>query len=142
MHLIFNGMVACGYDEGPGNLILTPNSIFVLKNGEKPDMWTSLYGGVVGAMLRVFINQKMMEDTPPAFLDDPELAGLSKKERRALLTAEVLAKYDRRGPAFSATPTPMGFAFNDGLTGARYSGWLSKKKISRFLGYPLPLVTA
>lgn len=133
MHLICNGMVASGYEEGPGNLIPTPNWIFVLKNGEKPGMWTGLFGGVIGAMIRVFIHRKMMEDTPPAFLDDPELAGLSKKERRALLTAEVLAQYDRRVPAFSATPTPMGFSFNDGLTGARYRGLLSKKKISRFL---------
>jgi hypothetical protein len=28
MHLILNGMVSSGYDEGPGNLILTPSSIF------------------------------------------------------------------------------------------------------------------
>jgi hypothetical protein len=133
MHLILNGMVSSGYDEGPGNLILTPGSIFVLKNGEKPGMWTALYGGVIGAVISKFINRKMMEDTPPGFLGDAELAGLSKNERRVLMTAEVLVKYDRRAPAFSVTPTAMGFAFNDGLTGARYSGWLHKKKIAQFL---------
>jgi hypothetical protein len=133
MHRIFNGQIASGLDQGPGNLILTPDSIYVLKNGEKPGMWTALYGGVIGMVISKFISRKMVEDNPPAFLGDPELAGLNKKERRALLTAEVLVKYDRRTPSFSATPTLSGFSFNDGLTGARYSNFLNKKKIAQLL---------
>jgi hypothetical protein len=133
MHYIFNGLVASGYEEGPGTLILTSSSIYVLKNGEKPGMWTALVGGVIGLMIKNFISRKMVEDNPPAFLDDPELVSLSPKERRSLLTAEVFVKYDRRAPEFSVTPTGSGFAFNDGLTGARYSGFLNKKKIAQFL---------
>lgn len=133
MHCIFNGLVASGYEEVPGNLILTPSSVYVLKNGEKPGMGTALFGGVLGAIVGDLIRRKMVEDSPPAFFDDPELAGISAKERRSLSTAEVLVKYDRHSPAFTFTPTGTGFSFNDGLTGARYSGFFNKKKIAEFL---------
>ena len=132
MYRIFNGQVISGYSEGPGNLILTPSSVYVLKNGERPGLWTA-FGGVIGIMITKFISRKIVEDSPPAFLDDLELVNLSKKERRTLLTAEVLVKYDRCAPSFSVTPTTFGFAFYDGITGARYDGLLHKKKIAQFL---------
>lgn len=133
MHLVTTGMIASGYEEAPGNLVLTRNAVYVLKNGEKPGMWTSLFGGVIGMALGQLIKRNMAADTPPGFLDDPELAGLSKGERRKLLTAQLLVRYDRRNPAFTAKPIATGFVFNDGETGARFNGWTSKSKIARYL---------
>jgi hypothetical protein len=133
MHLITDGMVKVGKDKGPGKLVLTDRSIFVLKSATEATSTGSILGGLVGALIGQMIDRNKAKKDPPAHLDDPEIVELGDKTRRALLTTRLLAKLPLNG-SLSIKPTRLGFEFAaDGHPPVSYGGFFHKKKIMRFL---------
>ena len=131
MHLLANGMVATGMTECPGKLLLSGNSIFVLKETVNAAPAAALFG-VLGALVAGLIGRAGSPKGGPGYLADPDLSGISDRDRRALRGTQLLVKY-AISPSLEVTPTKMGFSFNDGSTGTRFSGFLHKKKIAAFL---------
>ena len=133
MHLIADGMVKVGKDKGPGKLVLTDRSIFLLKSANEAATTGSILGGLVGALIGRMIDRNKAKKAPPAHLDDPEIVELGDKLRRALLTTKLLAKLPLNN-CLSVKPTRSGFEFTAaGQPPASYGGWFHKKKVMRFL---------
>jgi hypothetical protein len=130
-YLVVNGMIATGMAQCPGRLLLTDSSIYVLK--EAVDLRTAgLLFGALGALVAAAVGRTAAtRKPPPAYLSEPELAELSERDRRALMTTQVMVKYALSG--LSVRPTTMGFLLDDGTIGTRYAGLVHKKKISAFL---------
>jgi hypothetical protein len=133
MHLITHGMVKVEKDKGPGKLVLTDRSVFLLKSATEATTTGGILGGLVGAFIGQMIDRNKAKKAPPAHLDDPEIVELGDKLRRSLLTTKLLAKLPLNG-CLSVKPTRTGFEFTaDGHPPASYGGWFHKKKIMRFL---------
>ncbi len=131
MHLITNGMIATRGTKCPGKLLLTEGAIFVLKETVSPGPASALFG-ILGGLVATLIGRASSGKTGPAFLSDPDLNDLNQRDRRALFGTEKLVKYALT-PTLAITPTKMGFSFNDGMTGARFDGFMHKKKVAAFL---------
>jgi hypothetical protein len=131
MHLLANGMVATGMNERPGKLLLSGNSIFVLKETVNAAPAAALFG-LLGALVANLVGRASSPKDGPGYFADPDLAGISDRDRRSLRGTQLLVKYTISS-SLEVTPTKMGFSFNDGSTGTRFSGRLHKKKIAAYL---------
>lgn len=131
MHLLANGMVATGMTESPGKLLLSGQSIFVLKETVNAAPAAALFGAL-GALVATMVGRASSPKAGPGYLSDPDLAGIPDRDRRALRGTQLLVKYTI-SPSLEVAPTKMGFSFNNGSTGARFSGLLHKKKITSYL---------
>jgi len=131
MDLLANGMVATGMTETPGKLLLSGQSIFVLKETVNAAPAAALFGAL-GAFVAMLVGRASDPKGDPGYLSDPDLAGISDRDRRALRGTQLLVKYTI-SPSLEVAPTKMGFSFNDGSTGTRFSGLLHKKKIAAYL---------
>lgn len=131
MYLISNGMVAVGITKCPGKIVLTERAVFILKETVNAGPAAALFG-IFGALVAVWGGRVGSGKAGPAFLLDPDLKGLSERDRRGLFGTEKIVKYEL-SQALAIKSTRMGFSFNDGVTRGRYEGFLNKKKIAAFL---------
>ncbi|MET0381860.1 MAG: hypothetical protein ABW032_00390 [Burkholderiaceae bacterium] len=131
MHLLANGMVTTGMTESPGRLLLSGRSIFVLKETVNAAPAAAIFG-LLGALVAGLAGRAGAPKEGPGYLADPDLAGMPERDRRALRGTRLLVKYTI-SPSLKVTPTKMGFSFDDGSTGTKFSGLLHKKKIAAYL---------
>lgn len=132
MHIITPGRVKVGSNAMNGQLLLTDNSIFVLKSVTGASSTGGAVGGLVGYFIGRFFDRRKAKRQPPEHLQDPEIAGLGDRVRDGLLTTKLLMKLplDRN---LHIKPTRLGFAFTPaGQASVSYAGWAHKKKILRF----------
>ncbi len=132
MHLLTDGLVKIADHKGPGKLLLTERSLFVLGSNTGAASIGGAVGGLVGALIGHFIDKHKGKKNAPAHLDDPEIVELGEKVRHQLLSTELLAKLPLK-PSLSVEPTRLGFMFTAGSTVVKFDGWAHKKKIAQFL---------
>jgi hypothetical protein len=134
MHLFVSGMVRVGDGERTfGSLLFTERSIFVLKSTNQDEILRGARGGLIGVLLANFRANREAQQSTPAYFDDLEIAQLDEKDRKPLVTTELLLKLPL-GRALAVKNTQFGFAFNvAGQPSVAYDGWLRKEKVRRFL---------
>lgn len=136
MHLIAAGLVRLGEYKGYGQLLFTETSLYVLYPNEEANKSMKAGGyilGLLGVLIGVFIDRRRAKKAPPNFLDDSELSCLTEKEKKSLLTTELLAKVSLDGSlTVKRAGTGFDFFHDDGVT-VVYRGILHCKKIAKFL---------
>jgi hypothetical protein len=139
--LIVDGKIKVGEDDGPGKLLITDMSIFVLRAKPGVASIAGLFlggvlgplGEIVGRSLGQLLDRSKAAKNPPQYLNDPEVQELGSTVRQALLPTTLLAKFplDDR---LSVTSTEQGFDFKaEGHWPVSYRSRLNKKKVGSFL---------
>ncbi len=126
MYLLTHGMIKAGRWSETGHLLFSERSLFVLRDNSNLLL-------LLGGILSLLIEQYRAKKSPPAFLQDPEVAEVSDEIRRQLLTTELIVKLPL-DQNLRVTPTRLGFQFSaPGPTLVKYAGVVHKPMIQRFL---------
>ncbi len=136
MHLIAAGSVRLGEYKGYGQLLFTEKSLYVLCPNEEANKSIKAggaIGGLLGVLIGGFIDRRRAQEVPHNFLDDPELSCLTEKEKKSLLTTELLAKVSLDGLlTVKRAGTGFDFFHENGVM-VVYREILHRKKIAKFL---------